>query len=104
MNAVRERVLEDMKLYLDFAQHKDLIAITIGADYFSYDCENDEELEADFGEVIAVIEKDWLFTVMLAEGIENPLDYLQNEYTYDDSFVWFENAKANGKVAVIEFD
>ena len=104
MNTVRQRVLEDMKPYLDFAQHKDLIAITIGADYFSYDCETDTELEADFGEVIAVIEKDWLFTVMLKEEIENPLDYLQNEYTWDDSFVWFENAKTNGKVAVVEFN
>lgn len=104
MNAVRQRVLEDMKPYLDFAQHKDLIAITIGADYFSYDCETDTELEADFGEVVAVIEKDWLFTVMLKEEIENPLDYLQNEYTWDDSFVWFENAKTNGKVVVIEFN
>ena len=103
MNAVRQKALEDMKPYLDFAQHKDLIAITIGADYFSYDCENDEELEADFVEVIAVVEKDWLFAVMLKDGIENPLDYLQNEYTWDDSFEWFENAKTNGKVAVIEF-
>lgn len=104
MNTVRKRVLEDMKPYLDFAQHKDLIAITIGADYFSYDCETDTELEADFVEVIAAIEKDWLFTVMLKEEIENPLDYLQNEYTWDDSFAWFENAKMNGKVAVIEFN
>lgn len=104
MNAVRSRVLEDMKPYLDFAQHKDLIAITIGADYFSYDCENDEELEADFVEVVVAVEKDWLFAVMLKEEIENPLDYLQNEYTWDDSFVWFENAKANGKVAVVEFN
>lgn len=104
MNAVRQRVLEDIEPYLNFAQHKDLIAITIGADYFTYDCETDTELEADFSEVIAVIEKDWLFAVMLAEEIENPLDYLQNEYTWDDSFVWFENAKINGKVAVIEFN
>ena len=104
MNAVRQRVLEDMESYLDFAQHKDLIAIDIGADYFSYDCENDEELEADFAEVIAVIEKDWLFAFILKEGIENPLDYLQNEYTWDDSFVWFTNAKIESKVAVIEFN
>lgn len=104
MNIVRQRVLEDMKPYLDFAQHKDLISITIGADYFTYDCENDEELEADFCEVIVAVEKDWLFTIMLKEEIENPLDYLQNEYTWDDSFVWFENAKTNGKVAVVEFN
>lgn len=104
MNAIREKVLADMKPYLDFAKHKDLIAITIGADYFTYDCETDTEFEADFGEVVAVIEKDWLFTIMLKEGIENPLDYLQNEYTWDDSFVWFFNAKVDGKVAVIEFN
>ena len=104
MNKVRKRVLEDMKPYLEFAQHKDLVAITVGADYFSYDCETDTELEADFGEVIAVIEKDWLFTFMLKEEIGNPLDYLQNEYTWDDSFVWFINAKANGKVVTVEFD
>lgn len=104
MNIVREKVLEDMKPYLDFANHKDLIAITIGADYFTYDCETDIELEADFGEVIVVVEKDWLFAIMLKEGIENPLDYLQNEYTWDDSFVWFYNAKVEGKVAAIEFN
>lgn len=104
MNAVRKRVLEDMKPYMEFAQHKDLIAFTVGADYFSYDCENDEELEADFCEVIVAVEKDWLFTIMLKEEIENPLDYLQNEYTWDDSFVWFENAKANGKVVTVEFN
>ena len=104
MNVVREKVLEDMKPYLDFAQHRDLIAITIGAEYFTYDCETDTELEADFGEVIAVVEKDWLLTVMLKEEIENPLDYLQNEYTWDDSFVWFEKAKIDGKVAAIEFN
>ena len=104
MNKVRERVLEGMNPYLDFAKHKDLIAITIGAEYFTYDCENDEELETDFGEVIAAIEKDWLFGIMLQEDIEDPLDYLQNEYTLDDSWPWFESAKENGKVAVIEFN
>ena len=55
MNAVRARVLEDMNPYLDFAKHKDLIAITVGADYFTYDCENDRELEADFDEVIVAV-------------------------------------------------
>ena len=104
MNKVRERVLEGMNPYLDFAQHKDLVAITIGAEYFSYDCENDEELEADFVEVITAVEKNWLFGIMLQEGIEDPLDYLQNEYTHDDSWPWFENAKAKGKIAVIEFN
>lgn len=104
MNAVREKILADMKPYMAFAEHKDLVAFTVGADYFIYDCETDEELEADFSEIVVAVEKDWLFTVMLKEEIENPLDYLQNEYTWDDSFVWFENAKTSGKVVVIEFN
>lgn len=104
MNAVREKVMADMKPYLDFAQHKDLIAITVGADYFIYDYETGKELEADFGEVVTVVEKDWLFATMLAEEIEDPLEYLQNEYTWDDSFNWFEDAKIAGKVVVVEFN
>ncbi len=104
MNAVRKRVMEGMKPYRDFAQHKDLIAITIGAEYFAHDHEADRELEADFVEVVVAVEKEWLFEIMLAEEIEDPLDYLQNEYTWDDSFVWFENAKMHGKIAVIEFN
>lgn len=104
MNVVRKMVLDGIKPYLDFAQHKDLIAITVGADYFTYDSETDKELEADFGEVVVAVEKDWLFAVMLAEGIEDPLDYLQNEYVWDDSFAWFTSAKMCGKIAVIEFN
>lgn len=104
MNAVRSKVMDGMKPYLDFAQHKDLIAITVGADYFTYDSETDKELEADFGEVVVAVEKDWLFEHMKKDDIGNPLDYLQNEYTWDDSFVWFENAKTAGKVAIIEFN
>lgn len=103
MNAVRNRVIEDMKPYLDFAKHKDLIAISIGADYFTYDSVNDTDDEADFYEVIAVIEKEWLFEVMRKDGIENPLEYLQDVYTWDDSYMWFEKAKTEGKVAVVEF-
>lgn len=103
MNAVRKRVLENMESYADFAQHKDLVAFTIGADYFTYDSEADAELQADFVEVVVAVDKDWLFTIMLAEEIEDPSYYLQNEYTWDDSFAWFENAKIAGKIAVIEF-
>lgn len=104
MNAVRKRVMEGMKPYLEFIQHRDLVAITVGADYFTYEAETDRELEADFGEVVVAVEKDWLFTLMLKEEIDDPLEYLKNEYTWDDSFVWFENAKMAGKIAVMEFN
>lgn len=104
MNAVREKVLADMKPYMEFAEHKDLIAFIVGADYFTYDDETDTELEADFYEIVAVVEKDWLFNHMRMGGTENPLDYLKNEYVWDDSYEWFINAKASGKVAVVSFD
>lgn len=103
MNAVREKVMDGIKPYLDFGKHKDLVAISIGADYFTYDSENDTELEEDFYEVVVAVEKEWLFKFMKKDCIENPIDYLQNEYTWDDSWIWFYNAKIDGKIAVIEF-
>ena len=104
MNVVRKKVLENIKPYMEFAEHKDLIAFTVGAEYFSYDYETNDELEADFEELVVIVEKDWLFNYMRMYGVENPLDYLKNEYTWDDSFEWFVNAKAYGKVVVVEFD
>lgn len=104
MNTVREKVLADMKPYLEFAEHKDLVAFVVGESYFSYDCENDIELEADFEEVVVVVEKEWLFNYMKDDEIENPLDYLQNEYIYDDSIKWFEDAKISGKVVAVDFN
>lgn len=104
MNKVREKVMTDMKPYMDFAEHKDLIAFTVGADYFAYDYETDMEYEADFEEIVVVVEKEWLFEHMKKSGVENPLDYLREEYVWDDSYEWFINAKAFGKVVTIEFD
>lgn len=104
MNAVRKKILADMKPYMEFAEHKDLIAFTVGADYFTYDYETDMELEADFSEIIVVVEKDWLFEQMKKEDIENPLDFLQNEYTWDDSIGWFADAKIDGKIVTVEFN
>lgn len=104
MNAVREKILEDITPYAEFARHKDLIAFTVGEGYFNYDYETGTELEADFGEVIVVVEKDWLFEHMKNSGVQNPLDYLQNEYTWDDSIEWFESANINGKVVAVDFN
>ena len=104
MNKVREKIMNDIKPYMNFAEHKDLVAFTVGADYFTYDYETNEELKADFEEFVAVVEKDWLFNYMRMNGVENPLDYLKNEYVWDDSYEWFNNAKALGKLVVVSFD
>lgn len=104
MKTVIEKVWEGIRPYTEFAKHKDLIAFTVGADYFTYDSESDTEFDADFGEIVVVVEKDWLFDHMKCNGIKNPLEYLQNDYIWDDSFIWFENAKRAGKVVCVEFN
>lgn len=104
MNTVRKRILDSIEPYKDYVLHKDLMMFTVGADYFTYDHETDTELEADFDEIIVVVEKDWLFELMKEDGIENPLWYLQNKYTWDDSYMWFEDAGMLGKIVSISFN
>ena len=104
MNAVRKRVLDLKTPYKDYVECKDLVVFGVGADYFAYDYDYDEYLDSDFYEVIAVVEKEWLFESMLKDGIENPLDYLQNVYTWDDSYEWFLEACEKNKVVMIEFN
>ena len=104
MNQVRKRILDTIKPYEDFAKCKDLVVFTIGSDYVNTDYENDGYLETDFDEIIVAVEKEWLFNIMLKDDIENPLEYLQYEYTWDDSYEWFLQAQNDGKIAVIEFN
>ena len=104
MNEVRKRILESIKPYKDFWKHKDLIAFCVCDGYLVYDYEMEKELEPDFEELVVVVEKDWLFNFMKQYDIENPLDYLQNEYTSDDSSVWFDEAVEQGKVVMVDFN
>ena len=104
MNKVRKEILESIKPYIGFSEHKDLIAFCVCDGYFGYDVETDSETETDFNELVVVVEKDWLFDYMRKDGIESPLDYLQNEYTSDDSIVWFDEASEQGKVVMVDFN
>lgn len=103
MNKVRERVLSYLKPYEDYENGKDLISVGISSEYFEYDYERDEDLIADFYMFYMMIEKDWLFRKMTEDGIENPSDYILNEYTWVDSLDWFEEASKLGKIAAIHF-
>lgn len=104
MNIVRERILASIEPYMDFEKHKDLIAFCVCDECFNYDVETDSEIETDFNELIVVVEKDWLFDCMKKDGIENPLDYLQNEYTSDDSVIWYDKATEQRKVVMVDFN
>ena len=101
MNAVRERVLSSITDFKGYAEHKDLISFVVCSESFM-DWEDEANgIEADFAEVIVVVEKDWLFDYM---GIENPREYLQNEYTSDDSINWFDAAAYDNKVLMVSFN
>ena len=104
MNIVRKRILASVEPYTEFWKHKDLVAFCVCDGYFGYDVETDSETETDFNELVVVVEKDWLFDYMKKDEIENPLDYLQNEYTSDDSIVWFDEAARQGKVVMVDFN
>lgn len=100
MNEVRERILLSLTKYPDFSEYKDLIAFCISSEKFS-DCEDEENgIEPDFDDVIAIVEKEWLFDYM---GVENPLEYLKNEYTSDDSIDWFDEAVRLNKLVMVSF-
>ena len=106
MNTIRERILIDINgsRYKDFAEHKDLIAFCVSSEYF-LDYEDEENsIEPDFNEVIVVVEKDWLFDNIKAMGINDPRDFLQNEYTTEDSGSWFDEALRQDKLVCIMFN
>ena len=101
MNAVRKRVLLSLTEYDSFPEHKDLIAFCVCSESFE-DFEDEENgIYPDFDEVVAVVEKDWLFSYM---DMENPLEYLQSEYTSDDSIDWFDEAIRQNKLVMISFN
>ena len=104
MNEVRKRILESIKPYADFWKHKDLIVFCVCNEYLIYYEEDEKEIVPDFEELVVVVEKDWLLDFMKNYDIENPLDYLQNEYTSDDSSVWFDEAVEQGKVVMVDFN
>ena len=103
MNVIRESILIDLKHnnYTDFAEHKDLIGFSICSE-----CFEDEEVGrvADFSELNVIVEKNWLFNKMEKEGIDNPRQFLQNEYTSDDSYSWYEDAMLARKIVMIAFN
>ena len=101
MNAIRKRILSSITRYPNFTEYKDLIGFCICGEYFMNSEDEDNDIEPDFDEVVVIVEKDWLFQYMKKS---NPLEYLQNEYTSNDSFDWFSEAIIQQKVVMIEFN
>nr|DAJ86339.1 MAG TPA: hypothetical protein [Bacteriophage sp.] len=111
MNKVRERILKEVENanYVDFSKHKDLIAFCICDGFFGWNPVTYEEEEADFNELIVVVEKDWLFNhiKMGNRNIvtdEDARKFLQEEYTSDDSSEWYDAAIMENKVVMVDFN
>lgn len=111
MNDVRKRLLNRLASakYTELHKHKDLIAFYVCDGYFAYNPETSKEEETDFNEIIAVVEKDWLFDLIKSENNNirtdiEALRFLQEEYTSDDSEPWFEKALAAHKIVMIDFN
>lgn len=106
MTAVQERILLNLSMnpYLDWSYHRDLINITVPAEQFLdiEECEQ-EDFDPGFTEVIAIVEKDYLFGIMEKEGVADPRKYLEDEYSSDDAIRWFDDCSIARKVAVVAF-
>ena len=101
MNVIRERILMSITKYEDYSKYRDLISFGVDAEHFTDWDDDDHEIVPDFDELIVVVEKNWLFRYM---DVEDPLDYLQNEYTSDDSIDWFDEAIRHNKVVMVAFN
>ena len=98
MNAVRKKIMNLIP------PCKDFIAFSVGGEYLNYDAETNTAIETDFEELIVVVEKNWLFDYMKADGIKNPRNYLENTYTWDDSIDWFWEAVKQKKIVSYNFN
>lgn len=101
MNAIRQRILIDITSYASLSEHKDLISFCVPSECFIDYEDLNNGIKADFNELIVIVEKDWLFDFM---DMENPLEYLQAEYTSDDSINWFDEALRHNKVVMVGFN
>lgn len=110
MNKVRERILKEVveAKYQDYEKHRDLISFCVCDGYFGYNADTDEEEESDFDEVIVIVEKDWLFSLIKRDNdfkTDNEArKFLQEEYTSDDSITWYEEAILANKIVMVDFN
>lgn len=109
MNKVRERILKEVSeaKYQDYEKHRDLISFCV-CDDFEYNADTGEMEESDFDEVIVVVEKDWLFDLIKRtedfRTDDEVLKFLQEEYTSDDSIMWYYDALRKHKVVMVDFN
>lgn len=105
INGIRKTAGE----YYRWGEHKTLISFCdLLVNHMDLAIEDENNLpdvldELENTQFIVIVEKDWLFDLMKADGISDPQYYLENEYDGDDSTEWFAQAAALGKIAALVF-
>jgi hypothetical protein len=79
---------------------KDLVAFFVDTNYL-VEAEDAENVGPE--EVAIIVEKNWLIKRIAKDGITNPSQYLQEEYTSDDSIKWFEDADRENQIISIVY-
>lgn len=109
MNKVRERILKEIADARDInlEGYKDLMHFCVCEGHVNYNSNTEEDEESDFDELIVIVEKDWLFDLIKRteslETNEEVLKFLQEEYTSDDSSMWYCDALREHKVVMVDF-
>ena len=86
--------------YLEFGLHKDLKALCL----LPYS-EDEEFYNPDYEELVYVVPKDWLSeNAKELFNVTNLDNWLQNEYTSDESEVLFSKALSERMVVMVEFN
>lgn len=97
---LKKRIIAEVTEYENLKECKDLIYFCVCSEYF---VNSDDEDELDFDEVIIVVERDWLFNMLKCNGITDPIKFLQEEYTSDDSIEWYNQANSSHKIVAVSF-
>lgn len=101
MNKIRKEILAEWSKhpFLYYAHHPDLKALSV--------CSGDmgEDEDVDFDELVFAVPKKWLFDIVAKElEIEDVQDWLENEYTSDESHIIFQWAMEQNQIVMLEFN
>lgn len=111
MNKVRERILNEFSKmrYPYLSLYMDLVVFSICNGYLEWNPDTYTEEEADFNELLVVVEKDWLYNRIKMENDDIVTDedvrkFLQDGYTSDDSSNWYKDALMERKIVMVDFN
>lgn len=81
--------------YVEFGEHKDLKGLCVCGEDFGYD--------ADFEELVFIVPTDWLMEQVEMDADELT-EWLNYEYTSDDSMQIFDSAILERKIVMVDFN